>query len=285
MRVYKVMKIGTKVFTQKKQNREKITMLTCYDAPMAALMEQCSVDILLVGDSVGTTMLGYNSVREVTIDDIRHHVRAVRRGAPKSFILADIPFQSMESKEQLLHDAQLLMDNGASAVKIESEHDALDKIAYVVSHEIPVCGHIGYTPQTEGLTVTAQGKTEKRAQELYDLAQACENIGTFMIVFELIPTKLAELLTQSINIPTIGIGAGAQCDGEVQVITDILGLPEKSFRHTKKYLNGRETIINAIQTYVQEVRHSEFPTEQNSSKIKKDVLQSVKGYIQQKGNS
>lgn len=265
------MKITKDSLLLKKRKNSKITMLTCYDFPTARILDTCGIDVVLIGDSVGTNILGYKKVSEVTIPDMLHHLKAVVRGTVKSFILCDMPFGSFESRDSALENAAILHENGADGVKIESELNAVEKISLVSSKGIPVCAHIGYTPQTPGLTASIQGKTVERAKELISLAQACEQAGAFMIVLELIPEKLSELITQSISIPTIGIGAGRYCDGQVQVINDILGISAKVFRHVKVYINSSEIISSVVTSYVHEVKNGYFPTEKNCSSLS-DVI-------------
>ncbi len=186
-----------------------------------------------------------------------------------------MPFGSYESPQQALENARLLCTHGADGVKIESEKNALDKIYYVASHDIPVCAHIGYTPQTPGLAVSVQGKDIERALELVSLAKECEQAGACMIVLELIPERLAKLITRTISIPTIGIGAGRYCDGQVQVILDVLGLSERIFRHAKKYTNAAEMYADAVTAYISDVQNGYFPTEKNISPISDDVINQV----------
>lgn len=266
------MKITKEILLARKNSATKITMLTSYDFPTARILDRCGIDVQLIGDSVGTNMLGYPDVSMVTVTDMLHHLKAVARGAQKSFILCDMPFGSFNTREMALENARLFCSEGADGVKIESEKNALDKIEHVVSHGIGVCAHIGYTPQTPGLSASVQGKDVARASELVSLAKECERAGAFMIVLELIPEQLARLITQAVTIPTIGIGAGRYCDGQVQVILDILGLSEKTFRHAKKYLNAADLFTDTISTFINEVHHGYFPTEKNISSIPDTVI-------------
>jgi 3-methyl-2-oxobutanoate hydroxymethyltransferase len=270
-----LMKITKETLIARKKNKTKITMLTGYDFPTARLLDQCGIDVQLIGDSVGTNMLGYSDVSQVTVADMLHHLKAVARGVQKSFILCDMPFGSFETRKLALKNARLFCNNGADGVKIESEKNAMDKIRYVASHGITVCTHIGYTPQTPGLSLSVQGKDVERAKELVALAQESERAGAFMIVLELIPEKLAKLITGIISIPTIGIGAGRYCDGQVQVILDILGLSEKLFRHAKKYTDAAEIYADAVTAYINDVRNGFFPTEKNISSIPDEVLRQI----------
>ncbi len=269
------MKISKEELLSRKNSGMKISMLTSYDYPTAQLLDSCNVDVQLVGDSVGTNLLGYKDVSEVTVSDIYHHLKAVVRGAKKSFVLCDMPFDSFKTDEIALKNAKLFCDAGADAVKIESEKDALDKISYVASKGINVCAHIGYTPQTPGLKAAVQGRDIKRAKELIALAKESEKAGAFMIVLELIPERLAKLITQQISIPTIGIGAGRFCDGQVQVILDILGMTKKVFQHSKAYANISELYVDVISSYIKDVQNGYFPTEKNISTLPDKVIDDI----------
>jgi len=263
----------------RKKTGPKITMLTSYDYPTALLLDKCGIDVQLIGDSVGTNMLGYTDVAQVTVADIVHHLRAVARGAKKSFVLGDMPFGSFNTRELALKNADTFMDEGADGVKIETEKDAIEKIYHVASTGIPVCAHIGYTPQTPGLSVSVQGKDIERATELLRLAKESEEAGAFMIVLELIPEKLSKLITETISIPTIGIGAGRYCDGQVQVILDILGFSEKIFRHAKKYADASQLFSDVITSYISDVQNGYFPTEKNSSTIPEEIIEKVSSLL------
>lgn len=269
------MKITEEELIVRKKKQQKITMLTSYDFPTAKILDSCGIDVQLIGDSVGTNMLGYNDVSEVTVSDMLHHLKAVVRGTQKSFVLCDMPYASFDSLESAYKNASLFYQAGADGVKIESEMNALDKIAYVVKKGIPVCAHIGYTPQTPGLTAAVQGKDITRALELITLAKKCEETGVFMIVLELIPEKLAQVITQILSIPTIGIGAGRYCDGQVQVIYDLIGISEKIYKHAKKYTDISTSFTDAISSYIEEVQNGNFPTEKNSAKVPNETMQEV----------
>lgn len=262
-----------------RKNKIKIAMLTSYDYPTACLLDRCSIDIQLVGDSVGTNVLGYPDVSSVTMADMLHHLKAVARGAKHSFILCDMPFESCRTREDALANAHILCHAGADGVKIESEKCAIDKIAYVASAGIAVCAHIGYTPQTPGLSPSIQGKNLPRAIELIQLAWKCQRAGAFMIVLELIPEDLAKLITQSLEIPTIGIGAGRFCDGQVQVILDILGISQMPLRHVKTYSDASRTFSDAVKSYISEVRDTSFPTEKQIVSMPQNIIDQVKEWM------
>ena len=244
-----------------------IAMLTTYDAPTAALAVQSAIDILLVGDSLGPNMLGYTSVQEVTLDDMCHHISAVRRGAPDAYILGDLPFVSVQDSATIVASAQALIAAGADSVKLETEASALDMLSLLHGENIPVCAHIGYTPQTTGLAVKAQGKEINRAKELIEIALETEKRGAFMIVLELMPSELSALITDKLTIPTIGIGAGPFCSGQVQVLYDILGYGERIFKHTKRYKAVQQSIGEAFTAYSTEVHSKQFPTLTNATTL------------------
>jgi len=279
------MKLSKETLRRRKNTGPKITMLTCYDYPTAKLLDTCGIDVQLIGDSVGTNILGYPDVSMVTVADMVHHIKAVARGAKKSFVLGDMPFGSFKTKTLALANARLFMQEGADGVKIETEKESVDIIAHVASSGIPVCAHIGYTPQTPGLCPSVQGKDLERARELITLAQQSEKSGAFMIVLELIPEKLSRLITDLLTIPTIGIGAGRYCDGQVQVILDTLGLSEKTFRHAKTYADGSSLVKDAAMQYIYEVRNGLFPAEINSASMPDDVFNTLSHALSQKATA
>jgi 3-methyl-2-oxobutanoate hydroxymethyltransferase len=269
------MKLTVKDLAQKRIAGEKIVMLTAYDFPTAAIEDQCGVDVQLIGDSVGTNVLGYADVSEVTVEDIAHHVRAVARGARRSFVLADMPYHSFASKELALQNARRFVSAGADGVKMEGELEAVEQVRHLAANQIPVCAHIGYTPQTDGTRAAVQGKDAARARELIDAAAAVEDAGAFMLVLELVPERLAEFITARLSIPTISIGSGRYCSGQVQVVHDILGLSERLFRHAKAFGALREESLRAVGRYVDEVRTGAFPTEKNAASLPDEVFETV----------
>lgn len=261
----------------KKQGR-KITMLTAYDYPTALLEDRAGIDILLVGDSVGRNILGYASELEVTMEDMLHHVRAVARGAKQGHVMADMPYRSCDTPALALENARRFLAAGAHSVKIEGEQDMADRIRYVVDGGVPVCAHIGYTPQTSG-KAAVQGKDFGRAKTLIDAALRLEAAGAAMVVFELIPELLAREITALLAIPTIGIGAGRFCDGQVQVYCDIVGLSERVFRHAKAYDALGRRYQEAFAAYAAEVRANSFPTSENAAALPDDVAAQVKEWV------
>ncbi len=262
---------------QMKEKGERIVMLTAYDASMAALVEAAGVPMILVGDSIGTVMLGYDSTLPVTLDDIASHAAAVVRGTRSALIVADMPFMTFQiSPEEALRNAgYLLKTTGCQAVKLEGGTRVAETVKRLVESGIPVMGHLGLTPQSfnafGGMKV--QGKTESAALRIVRDAEALEAAGVFAIVLELVPHELAEIVTRRVGVPTIGIGAGVGCDGEVQVLHDILGLqPGFQPRHAQRFAEIGTAVTAAVSAYAQAVRERSFPTERNSSKLKPDVL-------------
>ncbi|MBI3972610.1 MAG: 3-methyl-2-oxobutanoate hydroxymethyltransferase [Chloroflexi bacterium] len=262
-----------------KAQGERITMLTAYDYRSARLFDAAGVDVLLVGDSLGMVVLGYDSTIPVTVDDILHHTRAVVRGTQRALVVADLPFMSYTiSREQALTNAaRLIQDGGAQVVKLEGGRAVAPTVAALVESGMPVMGHIGLTPQAihrfGGYRV--QGRTKTAAQRLVDEAHALEDAGACALVLELIPAPLAARITASLKIPTIGIGAGPHCDGQVQVMHDMLGLqlPDEFIpKHAKQYAGLGEVILGAVLRYGDEVRAGTFPTEAQSFTMEERIL-------------
>ncbi|MFZ5482803.1 MAG: 3-methyl-2-oxobutanoate hydroxymethyltransferase [Pseudomonadota bacterium] len=240
---------------------EKLVALTCYDASLARVMIDSGVDILLVGDSLGMTVQGHDSTLPVCLDDMTYHTRAVRRGAGQGFVMADLPFGSYQgSLEQAFAASARLLSAGANMVKLEGGAIMVDTVSFLTQRGIPVCGHLGLLPQSVNQTgYRAQAKESRAAQELLRDASLLEDAGAAMLVLEAIPSLLASEVTQCLRIPTIGIGAGGQCDGQVLVITDLLGLTPKPPRFARNFMSGAGDIATAIQRYVAAVRTGEFP--------------------------
>jgi 3-methyl-2-oxobutanoate hydroxymethyltransferase len=272
------MKMSIESISAKKRANDKITMLTSYDFPTARIEDLCGIDIQLVGDSLGTNVLGYSGVEEVTVADMLHHVKAVGRGAKRSFILSDMPYRSFETPEIALRNAQLFCSAGADGVKMEGEA-IVPMIKRVAAEGIAVCGHIGYTPQTDGDRATVQGKSFTRAIELIQAAREIEAAGAALIVLELIPEELAGIITRALTIPTIGIGAGRLCDGQVQVIYDILGLSSRIYRHAKAYDNLSARYSAIISSYIADITQGLFPSDKNSIALPDDVRTQISAWI------
>ena len=252
-----------------KADGEKISVLTCYDHPTARIIDGCGIDILLVGDSLGVVFSGYDNTLPVTMDDMVYHTRAVMRAQPKALVVADMPFLSYQvDLGQARHNAgRLIKEGGAAAVKLEGGSNVAATIRAIVDMDIPVMAHIGLTPQSihrmGGYKV--QGKKENQAEQLLLDAAAVVEAGAFAVVLEGIPQSLAARITGELPVPTIGIGAGPHCDGQVLVIHDILGLCEKySPKFVKRYADVRSLIADAVTRYIAEVREGEFPTEGHS---------------------
>jgi 3-methyl-2-oxobutanoate hydroxymethyltransferase len=248
---------------------KKITCLTAYDYPTARLLDEAGVDIVLVGDSLGMVVLGYESTLPVTIEEMLHHTRAVRRGTRRALVVADMPYGSYhaDNAESLRNAVRFVKEAGAEAVKIEGGERRLELIARLTEAEIPVMGHVGLTPQSlhalGGYRV--QGKTPDAAEQLLRDARAVEAAGAFAVVLEAVPRELAAQITRELRIPTIGIGAGPDCDGQVLVIHDLLGLTFSTQpKFARKYANVGEIISNAVREYCEDVRNGSFPSDAES---------------------
>lgn len=242
---------------------EKLTVLTCYDACFAALLENAGVDMLLVGDSLGNVLQGKDTTLSVSLDEMLYHVRCVATGSNKAFIMADMPFGTYQiSPEQAFRNASKLLAAGAQMVKIEGGRVMVETIQFLVQRGIPVCAHIGLTPQSVhqigGYKV--QGKSATEAKQLLEDAALLEKAGANMLLMELVPAALAKKITNKLSIPTIGIGAGANCSAQVLVLHDMLGLyAERNTRFIKNFLMGASSIEEGIKNYVEEVKTGKFP--------------------------
>jgi 3-methyl-2-oxobutanoate hydroxymethyltransferase len=242
----------------------RIVCLTAYDAAFGAMSDSAGVDLILVGDSVGNALLGYPDTVPVTLAEMLHHTRATARGVSRALLVADLPFGSYQSSvERAVDSAVRLVKAGAEAVKLEGTYT--EAISAIVRAGIPVVGHVGMTPQSTHLFggPRVQGKGES-GEAVVEAARQVESAGAFAVVLELIPADLAKRVTEAISIPTIGIGAGSGCSGQIQVLTDILGIERGNFKHAKKYLDGWNLMQRAIQDYACEVRQDEFPGPENS---------------------
>lgn len=269
------MRISIQDIQVMKARGERIPMVTAYDYTTAQMVDAAEIPIVLVGDSLGMVVLGYSSTVPVTIDDMVHHIKAVVRGTSRALVVGDLPFLSYTSPEQALHNAgRLLQEAGCQAVKLEGGAAVAPTVERLTAAGIPVMGHLGFTPQSENtLGRRVQGKTVTAARQLVQDALALEQAGVFSVVLELIPAQLAEAVTARLRIPTIGIGAGAACDGQVQVIHDMLGLyTDYVPRHAKRYRSLADEIRNAVGEYAAEVRAGSFPTASHSSKLDQATL-------------
>lgn len=262
-------KLTVTSFRQKKEKQEKITALTAYDTATAVLAESCGIDLILVGDSLGMTVLGYENTVPVTLDDMLHHSKAVVRSTSNSFIVTDMPFMTYQiSPEQAMENAtRCLQEAGVDAVKIEGGSAMAPTVKRLTSAGIPVLCHIGLLPQSiltsGGYKIV--GKTENDAKQLLEDAKALEDAGAFSLVLEGIPANVSKQISEALTIPTIGIGGGIHCDGQIQVINDILGL-FSSFvpKHSKQYANLSEVITTAISSYISDVQAGTFPGKEHS---------------------
>lgn len=277
-------KVTIATLQKKKQQGEKIAMLTAYDFSMARLMDSAGVDILLVGDSLGQVVLGYDSTLAVTMDDMIHHTKAVVRGVNRALIVADMPFMSFQvGPKQALLNAGKLIQEAASvstrpedakpateavtvAVKIEGGKPVVETIKRIVDAGIPVMGHIGMQPMSASKFggPRVHGRSDAEAEAIIEDARAIEEAGVFAMVLETIPRDLAKRVTESVSVPTIGIGAGPYCDGQVLVSYDMLGLFGAKFRHVKQYANFGDEAVEAFKKYIEEVRSGAFPSDQQS---------------------
>ncbi|MBI4970606.1 MAG: 3-methyl-2-oxobutanoate hydroxymethyltransferase [Candidatus Omnitrophica bacterium] len=263
------MKITVKDILNKKIAREKISVLTAYDAPFAALEEECGVDILLVGDSVGMVLLGHASTRPVTMKEILHHTKAVSRTSKSSLIVADMPFGSYENgaAEAVANARQLIKEGGAHAVKLEGGREEAKVVSALVKAKIPIMGHLGLTPQSVEFLggYKIQGKSTQAAKRIFEDAKLLDRLGVFAIVLECVPAVLAKKITKAVKVPTIGIGAGPDCDGQVLVVNDLLGMNGNSkYRFVREYAKLRPVMKRAIQRYVGDVKTGRFPSKKES---------------------
>jgi len=264
-----------------KQKGEKIVMLTAYDYSTAKIVDEAGIPIILVGDSLGMVMLGYESTIPVTIEECLHHTKAVVRGTKKALIVGDMPFMTYHASvdEALRNAARFIQEAGAQAIKLEGGVTVAEKVKRIVECGIPVMGHLGLTPQSilqfGGYKI--QGRTSEAAAKMLKDAQALEEAGVFGIVLETVPTPLAALITQKISIPTIGIGAGIGCDGQIQIINDILGsYTDFVPKHAKQYTKLADIMSSAITEYYNEVKAGTFPTDKQSFSMDESILAGLK---------
>jgi 3-methyl-2-oxobutanoate hydroxymethyltransferase len=270
-----------------KDKGERIPMLTAYDYTSAQLVDRANVPLLLVGDSLGMVVLGHSSTVPVTLDEMVYHVRAVVRGNQRSLVVGDLPFLSYTTVEQaILSAGRMLKEAGAQAIKLEGGAAVVPMVQRLVELGIPVMGHLGFTPQSVNqLGTRVQGRQLAGARQLLADALALQAAGAFAVVLELIPSQLAAEITSRLRIPTIGIGAGPECDGQVQVWHDLLGLySDFKPRHAKQYLNLADTIGSALSSYAAEVRERSFPTAEHSSKMEEAVLAQLREELDNAGN-
>lgn len=274
------MKNTAATFAAAKAKGEKLSMLTAYDYSTAKLEDESGINGILVGDSLGNVVLGYEDTVSVTMEDMIHHGAAVARGAKNALVVVDMPFMSYEaSVEEAVRNAGRLMKEGrAGAVKLEGGVRVAEQIRAIVKAGIPVMGHIGLTPQSINVFggFKVQGKSEEAARALLADAKAVEEAGAFAVVIEAVPAALAQMITDAVSIPTIGIGAGAGCDGQILVYQDMLGMfSDFTPKFVKRYANVGEVMREAFANYAAEVASGAFPTEEHTYKIKDDVLEKL----------
>lgn len=267
-------------FLQAKANNEKITMLTAYDYSMAKIVDGAGIDSILVGDSLGMVVQGYESTLEVTMDDMVYHCKAVARGAETALIVGDMPFLSyhITPEDAVRNAGRLIQEGKAHAVKLEGGVDQAENVRAIVKAQIPVMGHIGLTPQSVNVFggFKVQGKDVAQAQKVIDDAVALEEAGVFAIVLEGIPEKLAKIITERVSVPTIGIGAGRYCDGQVLVIHDLLGMYSgQSPKFSKRYAALNETIKTSVEDYIADVKEAQFPEEKHTFSIDEAVIEEL----------
>lgn len=261
-----VKRITTHILQEMKQTGEKISMLTAYDYSMATVLDDAGLDVLLVGDSASNVMAGHETTLPITLDQMIYHAQSVVRGATRAFVIVDLPFGSYQgnSKEALNSAIRIMKESGAHGIKLEGGTEVVESIQRIITAGIPVMGHLGLTPQSiyKFGTYTVRAKDEAEAEKLKIDAQALQEAGCFGIVLEKIPAKLAKEVSHSLHIPTIGIGAGPDCDGQVLVVNDMIGLT-KGFkpRFLRQYVNLYEEILGAAKAYIRDVKANDFPNE------------------------
>ncbi|MBN9645512.1 3-methyl-2-oxobutanoate hydroxymethyltransferase [Terrisporobacter glycolicus] len=274
------MKNTVVTFREAKLKNEKLTMLTAYDYSTSQAVDNSGINGILVGDSLGMVMLGYEDTLSVTMEDMIHHAKAVARGAKNSLVVADMPFMSYQTSvyDAVVNAGRLIKEGRAQAVKLEGGVEVAEHIDAIVKASIPVMGHIGLTPQSVNAFggFKVQGKSEETAKKLIEDALAVEKSGAFALVMEGVPSKLAAMVTEKLSIPTIGIGAGDKCDGQILVYQDMLGMfSDFTPKFVKKYENLGDRMRNAFATYIDEVKNGSFPSEEHGFKIDEEVIEKL----------
>jgi 3-methyl-2-oxobutanoate hydroxymethyltransferase len=276
------MAVSTKKFTvasflKSKKDGRKISMLTAYDYSMAKLLDEAGTDCLLVGDSLGMVILGYETTLQVTVDDMVHHCKAVARGTKSALITADMPFLSyhISAEDSIRNAGRLIQEGGANAVKLEGGIGVIDKIRAIVNAQIPVMGHLGLTPQSINMLggYKVQGTSLEQAKKLIEEAVLLQEAGVFAVVLECVPEKLAKVISEKLEIPTIGIGAGKYCDGQVLVTQDMLGIySDFKPKFVKQFANLGEIINKASKQYILEVQEQQFPNAEHAFTIEDEII-------------
>lgn len=279
------MKNTVATMLKQKQSGEKITMLTAYDYTTARIEDECGVNLILVGDSLGMTMLGYDTTLPVTMDDMIHHTKSVARGAENAFVVADMPFMSYQTSiyDAVVNAGRLIKEGGASAVKLEGGAEVCEQIRAIVDSSIPVVAHLGLTPQSVNAFggFKVQGKTFDRAKQILEDAFKIQEAGACAVVLECVPAKLADIISRKLIIPTIGIGAGNGCNGQVLVYQDMLGL---TTGHTPKFAkifaDAGETFRKGFTEYIQETKNGTFPAEEHTFSIDDEIISKLEEELQ-----
>lgn len=264
-------------FKTAKAEGRRIAMLTAYDYTMASLLDEAGVDCLLVGDSLAMVMLGYENTLRVTMDEMIHHTKAVARAAKHALLIGDMPFLSyhVSTEAAVLNAGRFIQEGGAQAVKLEGGSDVIDKVRAIIKAQIPVLGHLGLTPQSVNIFggFKRQGQDIETARQMIDDALLLQDAGVFGLILECVPDGLAKVITEKLEIPTIGIGAGVHCDGQVLVIQDLLGMFRRMQpKFVKTYTDGGDATVSAVKRYIQEVQSGEFPAAQHSFSMDESVL-------------
>lgn len=274
------MKNTAVTFKESKAKKEKLTMLTAYDYSTAKIIDEAGINGILVGDSLGMVCLGYEDTLSVTMEDMIHHTRAVARGTKNTLVVGDMPFMSYQTSiyDAVVNAGRLIKEGRAQAVKLEGGIEVCDKIEAIVKASIPVMAHIGLTPQSVNAFggFKVQGKDEEAAKNLIEAALAVEKAGAFAVVLECVPAKLAAIITERLSIPTIGIGAGVECDGQILVYQDMLGMySDFTPKFVKKYETLGAKMNVAFKKYIEEVKDGVFPAEEHSFKINDEVIEKL----------
>ncbi len=273
-------KITIQSLKRAKAEGKRISMLTAYDYTTATLLEEAGVDCILVGDSLGMVMLGYNDTLKVTMEDMIHHTKAVARGTRHGLLIGDMPFLSyhVSTEEAVRNAGRFVQEGGAQAVKLEGGPAIIDKVRAIIKAQIPVLGHLGLTPQSVNVFggFKRQGQDIEAARQMIDDALLLQDAGAFGLVLEAVPDGLAKVITQKLEIPTIGIGAGVHCDGQVLVIHDLMGMFRKMRpKFVKTYASGGDTFVAAVKQYIEEVKSGEFPTAEHSFPMDESLLEKL----------
>ena len=277
------MRVTIRDLRRMKRNGEKIPMITAYDYTSAQLVERAGIPLILVGDSLGQVVLGYDSTVPVTMDEMVHHIKTVVRGTQRAHVVGDLPFLSYHADipEAIRNAGRLLKEGGAQSVKLEGGRSQAETVTRIVESGIPVMGHIGLTPQAVNQLggYRVQGRSLKDAVRLMEDARALEEAGAYAIVLECVPAQLAGMITERVGVPTIGIGAGVGCDGQVQVFHDMMGLFQDFVpKHARQYAQLGQTIVQATQNYVRDVESEQFPGDSESFKLSDRVLEALSEY-------